>query len=294
MGTSSAYGGPKNGLVPDWVDDGDLGGDGISPDGDVGTNDDGAGDNDTGTEGNDGGDASPNDVNPSPIAAPLPSVSSARGSYTRFTNSGKTSALSKAVSNYAGSAGGSAGLTRRMPNSVRTASGVASLASGISNIGAVETLRRFDLQALAGRPALEVFEVLMDEICPAGGTIDEAVARDAYIEALEVMAQHELGNFDELTPDQLTEFLAEVMTGSIVSKVINEVGTNSLHSSANDNLYETAEEVLRDYTSGAVRDELSRSFDSSKSMTSDRMNSLIADIFTDSFDVLQAMLEADS
>lgn len=266
MGTSSAYGGPKNGLVPDWIDDGDFGGDGAKPD----------------------------TAKPSPLAAPVPSVSSARGSYTRFTNSGRTSALSKAVSNYAGSAGGSAGLTRRMPNSVRTASGVASLASGVSSIGAVETLRRFNLQALAGRPAIEVFEVLMDELCPAGGTIDEAVARDAYIEALEVMAQQKLGNFDELTADQLTEFLAEVMTGSIVSKVINEVGTNSLHGSANDNLYNRAEAVLRDYTSGAVRDELARSYDNSKSMTSERMNSFITDIFTASFVVLLAMLEAGS
>jgi len=284
MGTSSAYGGPKNGLVPDWVDDGDIAGDG-SPSDNEGTNDD-----DTGDVAGES-DTKPDTAKPSPLAIPVPTVSSARGSYTRFTNSGKMSALSKAVSNYAGSAGGSAGLTRRMPNSVRTASGVASLALGISNVGATETLKRFNLESLAGRPAIEVFEVLMDELCPAGGTIDEAVARDAYIEALDVMAQQDLGNFDELTPDQLTEFLAEVMTGSIVSKVINEVGTNSLHGSANDNLYVTAEAVLRDYTSGAVRDELARSFDNTKSVTSERMNSLMSEIFTDSFDVLQAMLE---
>lgn len=291
MGTSSAYGGPSNGLVPDWVDDEvDGAGDGVDGNENSDNND-----TDTTDEAGSDGAAAEDTSQSSPMnPKQIPQMSTARGSYTRFTNSGNLRGLSKALSNYSGSAGGSAGLTRRMPNSVHTSSRVASFISGVANVGATEALRQFNLQALAGQSAVDVFDALMDELCPAGGTIDEAVARDAYIDALVNLEQQELGSFDQLTEEQLNEFLADVITGSILSKVINEIGTNSLHGSANDNDYENAETVLRDYTAGAVRDELERSFSTNNTLNSDQLETLISDIFTDSFDVLQAMLEADS
>lgn len=285
MGTSSSYGGPKGALEPDWLDDDE------NAAGAIGSGEDGATPDDSdGVEGaNDGKDEPP-------AAAPpvLPPLGGPRGSFTRFTNSGATGALSKAISGYTASAGGARGAVRRMPNSVRTASGVASFASAFAREGPSEALRRFDLQDLAGRPVLEVFEALVDELCPEGGTLDEAVARDAFIEAIAIFAEQDLGNFDELTVDQLDEFLAEVITGCIIGKVINEIGGNSLHGSVDDNRYRDAEATLREYASGAVRDELTRSFDANRSMTSTQMHALIAEIFEDSLAVLQATLEADA
>ncbi len=291
MGTSSSYGGPKNALEPDWLDD----------DASVGkAQDDGNGGDVEGTDSIDGnGEDADRPVNNDPVvpalaAIPPQPLGGARGNFTRFTNSGSTKALSGAVSSYTASAGGSRGIVRRMPNSVRTSSSIASLASSFVRDGPVEALRQFNLESLAGRPAIEVFDVLVDELCPEGGTIDEAVARDAFIDAIVIFSEQDIGNFDELTPDQLNEFLAVIMTGCIVSKVINEIGTNSLHGSANNNLYHEAETTLRDYTSGAVRDGLSRSFDSARNMSSARMSELISGIFTDALDILQATLEAEA
>lgn len=284
MGTSSTYGGPGKGLEPDWLLD-DSAGDGGGSGGHDGNND----------GGRDGGDNNGADTLPgerAPAGQPL-SFSGPRASYTRFTNSGRTSALSKAVSGYIASSRGAGGAVRRMPNSVRVASGVAGLASRFATDGPVEALRLFNLQALAGRPVAEVFDALVDELCPDGGTIDEAVARDALIDAIGIFLEQDLGTFGELTPDQLNDFLAEVMTGSIVSKVINEIGTNSLHGSANDNLYRDAEIALRDFTAGAVRDALARSFDANRTMSAERMENNIREIFVDSFEILESMLEAE-
>ena len=272
------------GLEPDWLSD-DSAGDGGGPGGQDGNNDDG----------NDGGDDNGADAPPAeraPAVQPLP-FSGPRGSFTRFTNSGRTSALSSAISGYIAGAGGAGGAVRRMPNSVRVASGVAGLVSRYATVGPVEALRLFNLQALAGRPAAEVFDALVDELCRDGGTIDEAVARDALIDAIAIFLEQDLGNFDELTPDQLNDFLAEVMTGCIVSKVINEIGTNSLHGSANDNLCRDAETAMRDFTAGAVRDALARSFDANRTMSAERLESQIREIFADSFSILENLLEAE-
>lgn len=285
MGTSNSYGGPKGALEPDWLDDDE------NAAASNGGGEDGAKPDDTdGTEGANDGKYVP----PAAVPPVLPPLGGPRGSFTRFTNSGATGALSKAISGYTASAGGARGAVRRMPNSVRTASGVASFASAFTREGPSEALRRFDLQDLAGRPALEVFEALVDELCPEGGTLDEAVARDAFIEAIATFAEQDLGNFDQLTVDQLDEFLAEVITGCIIGKVINDIGGNSLHGSVDDNRYRDAEATLREYASGAVRDELTRSFEANRSMTSTQMHALIAEIFEDSLAVLQATLEADA
>ena len=287
MGTSSTYGGPKYGLEPPWVDNNNGGGqpapDQSSPDGSDAPTEggDGAGD---GAEGN------PPEQGPK-IAAPPHPLKGSRGNFTRFTNSAKSSALSKAVKGYLASTNGGAGATRRMPNSTRVASGVASLVSSVATQGAAAALQRFNLQALAGRPATEVFEALVDHLCPDGGTIDEAIARDALIDTISVFANEDLGNFDQLTPEQLNEFLAEMITRSITTKVINEIGTNSLHGSASDEDFRRAEASLRDYTAGAVRDALGSAFNAQESLTDQQMEQRINDVFANSFEVLEAILE---
>ena len=62
-----------------------------------------------------------------------------------------------------------------MPNSRAVAGGVAGLARNFVNQGPAEALRRFNLEGMAGAPAEDVFVALTDMLCPAGGTIDEAI-----------------------------------------------------------------------------------------------------------------------
>lgn len=260
MGTSNPYGGPKGGIEPSWVDD--VESPGASP---------------------------PEDQDD--IEAPRPSFRSPRSSFTQFTNSGNVRSLSSAVSGYLESTGGGVGATRRMPHSIRIASGVAGLASRFASDGPAEALRQFELQELAGRPAVEVFEALLDELCPDGGTIDEAVARDAMIEAISEFADQDLGNFDELTVEQLGEFLCEVTTRCITTKVINEIGTNSLYGSSTDIDFRQAEETLRDYVFGAVLDALGSAFNANETLTIGEMDTRMRDIFADAFEILRSILE---
>lgn len=285
MGTSSAYGGPKNGLVPSWVSDVD------------GADGDDNGESPEGQDGKDGDESVPDtqdDEKPAaaPPATAPPSLQFARGNFTRFTNNQSTGSLSKAVSGYLASTGGGGGAAKRMPNSTRVASGVAGFANSFLSEGPAEALQKFNLQGMAGRPAIEVLDALADALCPDGGTIDEAIARDAMIETLAEFASEDLGDFEDLTPEILGAFTAEVISRSITTKVINEIGTNSLHGSATDADFRQAEAMLRSYVSGAVNDALGSRFDARASMTATEIDTTISSIFSDAFDILEATLEA--
>lgn len=292
MGTSSSYSGPSSGLVPDWVDGVDSGMDaGGGDDGPAQDDADGTGEAD---QGQDAGQNSEQNAAPQtvPAAASAGNFQYPRGQFTRFTNGGGGKALGRALKGYVSSAGGGAGAARRMPSSTRVASGVAGLASTFANEGPAAALARFNLQDLAGRPATEVLESVAEIICPDGGTIDEAIARDAMFEAIGDLAAEDPGAFDELSSDQLNEFLCDVIERSIVTKVLNEIGTNALHGSATDTDFREAEQITRDYTHGRVRDALGSRFDPGSQPTQAEIDRSISDVFADTFEMLGAVLES--
>ena len=287
MGTSSSYAGPASGLVPDWVDDVDPG---------MGGGEDGP--TQDASDGSEAESPTPKESDKAGETQTTPTVTQPggkftypRGQFTRFTNGGGSKALGRALKGYVRAAGGGAGAARRMPHSTRVASGVAGLASAVATEGAEAALARFDLQGLAGRPAAEVLEAVADVICPDGGTIDESIARDAMLEAIAEVAEDDPGAFDELTTDQLDEFLCDVITRSVVTKVLNEIGTNALHGSASDADFREAEQITRDFTQGRVRDALGSRFDSGSRPTQSEIDQSISEVYADTFDMLGAVLE---
>ncbi len=287
MGTSSSYGGPASGLVPDWVDDVEPGAGG----GEDGSDQGGNGESDTETpNGSEGGNSE--ETQQPNVAAPAGGgLSYPRGQFTRFANGGGNKSLGRALKSYVKAAGGGSGAARRMPHSTRVASGVAGFASAVANDGAEAALAQFNLQDLAGRPAAEVLEAVAEVICPDGGTIDESIARDAMLEAIAEVAEEDPGAFDELSTDQLNEFLCDVITRSVVTKVLNEIGTNALHGSASDADFREAEQITRDFTQGRVRDALGSRFDVGSRTTQSEIDRSVSEVYADTFDMLGAVLE---
>jgi hypothetical protein len=69
--------------------------------------------------------------------------------------------------------------------------------------GPVEALRALNLQALAGRPIDEIFLGVAEYVCPIGGTVDEGIARDAFVDMIADLADQGISDFDTLTPSQM-------------------------------------------------------------------------------------------
>ncbi len=59
------------------------------------------------------------------------------------------------------------------------------------------------MENLADRPIEEIFLGMMDYVCPEGGSIDDSIAREAFIETITDLADNGLTDFDTLNTAQL-------------------------------------------------------------------------------------------
>ena len=179
-----------------------------------------------------------------------------------------------------------------MPSSRAAAGGIAGLARNFATQGPAEALRPFNLEALAGAPAVDVFVALTDALCPPGGTIDEAIARDAMLETIAALAAEGVGNFDEMTPGDLQEFFIGVVSRSIEGKILNEVGTNSIRVSPDLAAVERAQRMLHDFVDGCVRDRFAASGSSLADVSREQIDDFVSELYGAAFDLMQTLGEA--
>ena len=284
MGTSGAFGGSKSGLVPSWVDE-PASNPAASPDGAA----------DDAQDGGPGGDgsAAPTPYPPMPAIPASSGLGAARGNITRGARTSDGGAIRRGAGQYVGASGGGRAAARRMPSSRAVAGGVAGLARSFANQGPAEALRRFNLDGMAGAPAEDVFVALTDMLCPAGGTIDEAIARDAMLETVADLAASGVGNFDELSTDNLREFFIGVVSRSIEGKILNEVGTNAISVPADIAGVERAQSMLHDFVERCVRDEFEESGTALGDLEGDAIDSFVDDLYAAALDLIRALGEAE-
>ncbi len=292
MGTSGTFGGSKNGLVPSWV------GEPASPPAAAPANGEPDSADSGGTDTPDGGgDAStaPSEISPAQAYPPIPAVPTnsglggARGNMTRGARTSDGSALRRGASGYVRASGGGRAAASRMPNSRAVAGGVAGLARNFVNQGPTEALRQFNLEGMAGAPAEDVFVALTDMLCPAGGTIDEAIARDAMLETIADLATSGVGNFDELSSDDLLEFFIGVVSRSIEGKILNEVGTNAIAAPSDIAGVERAQNMLHDFIEGCVRDEFDARGTDLSDLDAGTLDTFVDDLYSAALDLVEAM-----
>ncbi len=176
----------------------------------------------------------PPDMPPAPPLPPEPApgdagrFTSARSNFSRFASSGgqNRGSLGRAVSQYVStSAGGSRTAARRMGASRQASANLASFLSGAIASGPREALRTLRLESLAGRPIEEIFLGMMDYVCPTGGSIDESIAREAFVETIADLAENGLTDFDALNADQLQTILELYASHAIEARLCNDIGT---------------------------------------------------------------------
>ncbi|MGO4158588.1 Qat anti-phage system associated protein QatB [Cupriavidus sp. YAF13] len=253
MGTSKGYGGPPNGLVPTWLDAGG-----------------GAGDGDAEADGNGDGSGSADSASPAQSdseSTPAGGFAAARNAFTRFSKTGSSSALGSALSSYVGGGGrgggsrGGAGGARRAAQRMGSARASGARLLGVVRdfqaVGPVETLRQLDLESMAHQPASEVFLAMLEFLCPPGGAIDEAISRQAMLEAIGNLDRDAPTAFAQLAPEQLREFFLDFVALSIEGRVIADIGARGITMPADIATVEHAHEQLHDFIEGCCRVHLS-------------------------------------
>lgn len=283
MGTSNAYGGAGGGtpLIPSWLQD------------------DGGGAGGGGTPPSDGSTPAPATGAPPavpPAPAPRPVIpaagasdrfTGARTSFSRFASSGGSDrrGLGRAVSRYVStSAGGSGRAAQRMGSSRGAGAGLVRFLNDASVNGVREALRALNLESLAGRPIEEVFAGLADYICPEGGSIDEGIARDAFVETIADLAGAGITDIDALTSAQIQTVFELYATHAIEARLCNDIGTKVVTLPADPRAAARVEAQLRDFIQRGVSDAINAAGVNIQALSPDAVTDFVRTVYQSAFE----------
>ena len=181
----------------------------------------------------------------------------ARNNFSRFARSGGAdrASLGRAVSHYVGSStGGARGAAARMGSARGAGSRLLGFLADATSRGVVEALRALNLGSLAGRPIEEVFLGLADYVCPDGGSVDEGIAREAFIETIVDLADAGITDLDTLTEDQMQTVFELYASNAIEARLCNDIGTKAVMLPASAREAASVQAQLNDFIRRGVAD----------------------------------------
>src|SRR5262249_46636721 len=222
--------------------------------------------------------AAPPDRAP-PLTPPEPDrYTVARANFSRFARTGGDDRrwLGRALSGYVSkSAGGARQAAQRMGSARGAGARLAGFLNDVRDRGAAEALRALNLEALVGRPIEEIFLGLADYICPDGGTVDEGIAREAFIEAVAELAEKGITDLDGLNADQMQTVFEMYAAHAIEARICNEIGTKSVALPSDPRAVQRVQDQLRDFVRRSVSDALTSASPLAGGLTQQRVLDLV-------------------
>ena len=238
-----------------------------------------------------------------PVRPPIPPAgdptrfSAARNNFSRFAGSGgrDRASLGRAVSHYVGSStGGARGAAARMGSSRGAGSRLLGFLSDAATRGATEALRALNLGALAGRPIEEIFLGLSDYVCPDGGSIDEGIAREAFIETIADLAGAGITDLDGMTADQMQTVFELYATNAIEARLCNDIGTKTITLPSSAREAASVQAQLHDFIQRGVADALTVARAAAAALTPDRVLGFVTRVYEQAFGILQTLGDAEA
>jgi hypothetical protein len=219
---------------------------------------------------------------------------SPRRAFNAFARSDGTDtrALGRAVSGFVQRAGGGARQSaRRMAADRSAAASLGNFLASASAEGIREVARRFNLVNVAGKPIAEVYAALVDVIFQPGGDLDDALARDAYVEAIVDISSLGLADLEFPSADTIALIMSAFMTNAIMNRLVAAIGTGVVVLPTSVATCQGIEAQLKDFIGGAVKeavDEVGRTF------PVDEMRSTVDRLFERGIAILQAYGRAEA
>ncbi|WP_454796525.1 Qat anti-phage system associated protein QatB [Novosphingobium lindaniclasticum] len=247
-----------------------------------------------GTDDGDGGEAADGGAQ-KPVPGNRPDVATAgtfqgaRGNFTRFAKSGSDRALGSAVSRYVRTGtGGARQAARRMGSSRASAAGLLGLARDFQQLGPSGALAQFNLAALANQPAVDAFTAIAEFVCPPGGSVDEAISRQAMFEAIGDLAELGVGSFETLTPDEMQEFFLSFVMHSIEGRVMADLCIKGITLPDDPAAVEAIQDQLHDFIEGCTRGEFTHDLDRLPDLDDAEVARAVDSIYEDAFELIAA------
>jgi hypothetical protein len=164
----------------------------------------------------------------------------------------------------------------------------------IQQYGPTEVLRRLNLDGLAGQPAADVFVSMMEFLCPAGGTVDEGIAREAMLETIAELAESDSGSFDTLSASQLEDFFLDFIVRSVEGRVMADIGGRGITLPDDVAAVQEVQDQLHDFVEGATRGQLTGKLEGIAGLSDRQLDSVVSAIYESSFELVAAAGEASS
>lgn len=160
--------------------------------------------------------------------------------------------------------------------------------------GAAAALQVLNLEALAGQSIEEIFVGIAEYVCPTGGTVDEGIARDAFVDMIAELADQGVTDFDALTPDQMQTVFEMFVTNTIEARICNDIGKNGIKLPADANAVEQVQAQLHDFVSRAVADTLTANPNQTGVPTQQQALQYMDTIYEAAFEMLRVLGEAEA
>ena len=289
MGTSGMSGGPQSSdpLVPSWLDEPDF----------ESSHDDSIDLPDESDESNTAENQEESSDQQEIVHEPnLARFQSARLNFTAFAKSSGSNrgALIRAVRDYVRKgSGGSRRATKRMGASRTAGREILTVFRGIKRDGADETLEKLNLTNLIGQSVTDVFIGLTDIVCKEGGSIDEGIARDAWLETVAELDRFSIDDLDELTIHQIQEVFMSFVSNSIQTRLFQDIGRMGFLAAEDPKSIEVFEGQLRDYILRAVRDAYSSDLSQLTDLSDRSIRTIVDKTYQDSWELLSVFGDID-
>jgi len=172
-----------------------------------------------------------------------------------------------------------------MHSSRRAASNLLGVLHDIRDKGIDETLRSLNLDRLSGRPPKEILVALTDIICASGGPIDEAIARNAYIETVVEMIEQSV-DLDKLDDAQIEAIVISFISRSIATRVIEDIGQKLDVTAVSPEQADMLIRNLHDFVLGAVKDQLAQEMEKARNIPKTQLTASMQKIYEVAFSLI--------
>lgn len=295
MGTSGPFGGGKNDnpLLPSWLAGGDDGPPGPPP-----------ADPTSGDDGHDG----PGDDGPDEGSAEIgAAIGAATGSGPRRYTSGRRAigdymrsgggdgrARGRAARSFVRNAGGGVRKTTQRMASERAATtrfaGI--LASAGSSPGGIrQVARELHLGDVADGPVEGIYAAFVDVVCPPDGDLDDAHAREAYLEAVIEIMQRGFADVEQPSVETAREILGTFITNAVHVRIVNAIGNGIVTVPADIDEVKRIEQGLKEFVRGCVADALDEAGDT---FPADDLAASVDDFYERAVGILDAKGDAEA
>jgi hypothetical protein len=233
---------------------------------------------------------------PMPQPADPARYTAARTAFSKFARSGGSDRanLGRAVSGYVSrSSGGARGAAQRMGSSRATGARLLGFLNDAATRGVSEALKSLNLGSLAGRPLEDIFKGLADYVCPEGGNLDTAIARDAFFQTVADLTEDATVDLDNLNADQVQTIFEMFTTHAIEERILNEIGTRTINLPSDTAAINNVQAQLHDFIANGVADAMTRMGAGVQNLSQDQTLEFVEGLFERAFAVLAAMGDAE-